>query len=276
MHCDEQSTALGELRRTAMIKILLAALAASAIGAPPLAAQGPADLDGDGRLDYFDLLELRRLYAAGDARADLDGDSQVDFIDLVAFQNEFAAGQPTPGSDFTFDGTLYNGMGSDASHMTEKANLEWGNTASNYVWLTQTDLGIRDVRHYKTGLGTHLFHIDFGWSAAGGPWLDCDVEPSGTPSTGWGYGGSTSHPDCTGTPTPLCHWIASGKDVVQDVIDLYETAYGSGSSNGLKVLFDNETIMDRGGKVGMGLRTGAWCENEFYGSRQRRELHRSV
>lgn len=51
-----------------------------------------ADLNGDGRLDFFDFLTFQNLFAAGDLKADFDGSGSLDFFDFLAFQTEFAAG----------------------------------------------------------------------------------------------------------------------------------------------------------------------------------------
>lgn len=50
-----------------------------------------ADLNADGELDLFDLVEFQRLLEAGDMSADFDGDGSLDIMDSVAFQSEMAA-----------------------------------------------------------------------------------------------------------------------------------------------------------------------------------------
>lgn len=52
----------------------------------------PADLTGDGELDFFDFLAFQVLFVVGDLRADFTGDGKLDFFDFLAFQSEFAAG----------------------------------------------------------------------------------------------------------------------------------------------------------------------------------------
>jgi hypothetical protein len=50
------------------------------------------DLNGDGVVDFNDLLEFLNLYNAGDPVADFNGDGVIDFNDFLAFLNEFNAG----------------------------------------------------------------------------------------------------------------------------------------------------------------------------------------
>lgn len=52
----------------------------------------PADLTGDGLVDFTDYLEFLNLYDAGDPRADLNGDGFVDFSDYLAFLNFYDVG----------------------------------------------------------------------------------------------------------------------------------------------------------------------------------------
>ncbi|MFG0283825.1 MAG: GC-type dockerin domain-anchored protein [Phycisphaerales bacterium JB039] len=51
-----------------------------------------ADLNKDGRLDFFDFLEFQNLFARGSTAADFNFDGRLDFFDFLEFQNEFAAG----------------------------------------------------------------------------------------------------------------------------------------------------------------------------------------
>lgn len=51
-----------------------------------------ADLNFDGALDFFDLLEFQNLFATSDLRADFSGDGVLNSVDFVAFEAAFAAG----------------------------------------------------------------------------------------------------------------------------------------------------------------------------------------
>ena len=51
-----------------------------------------ADLDGDGSLTVFDMLQFQNYFDAGDLRADFDDDEQLSVFDYLAFQNAFDAG----------------------------------------------------------------------------------------------------------------------------------------------------------------------------------------
>lgn len=57
---------------------------------PPTAC--PADLDGDGVVDFPDYLVFLNLYDADDPGADLDADGVVDFADFLDFLNHYDAG----------------------------------------------------------------------------------------------------------------------------------------------------------------------------------------
>ncbi|MEO1008450.1 MAG: GC-type dockerin domain-anchored protein [Planctomycetota bacterium] len=57
-----------------------------------VAADCPADIDGDGALTLFDFLAFQNLFDAGDPRADVDGDGALTLFDFLAFQNLFDAG----------------------------------------------------------------------------------------------------------------------------------------------------------------------------------------
>ena len=61
---------------------------------PPVPNACPADLTGDGILDFFDVQLFLNLYASGDLAADLTGDGILDFFDVQAFLNLYAAGCP--------------------------------------------------------------------------------------------------------------------------------------------------------------------------------------
>ncbi|MHA7812805.1 MAG: GC-type dockerin domain-anchored protein [Phycisphaerales bacterium] len=54
----------------------------------------PADLTGDGILDFFDVSAFLGAYNAQDPVADFTGDGTFDFFDVSAFLNEFNAGCP--------------------------------------------------------------------------------------------------------------------------------------------------------------------------------------
>ena len=54
----------------------------------------PADLNGDGVLDFSDVQQFLNWYAAGDLRADFIQDGTLDFFDVQAFLNAYAAGCP--------------------------------------------------------------------------------------------------------------------------------------------------------------------------------------
>ncbi len=59
-----------------------------------LAAACPADLTGDGNLDFFDVSAFLNAFNAQDPGADFTGDGQFDFFDVSAFLNAFTAGCP--------------------------------------------------------------------------------------------------------------------------------------------------------------------------------------
>ncbi|MCC6678657.1 MAG: PEP-CTERM sorting domain-containing protein [Phycisphaerales bacterium] len=52
----------------------------------------PADLNGDGLVDFSDYLEFLNYYDAQDPRVDYTGDGLVDFSDYLAFLNHYDAG----------------------------------------------------------------------------------------------------------------------------------------------------------------------------------------
>ncbi len=51
-------------------------------------AYHPIDFNEDGDLNYFDISELLRAFAAGDERADLNGDSVINFLDITVFLDQ--------------------------------------------------------------------------------------------------------------------------------------------------------------------------------------------
>ena len=54
----------------------------------------PADLTGDGSLDFFDVSAFLSAFGAGDLAADFTGDGTLDFFDVSAFLGAFSAGCP--------------------------------------------------------------------------------------------------------------------------------------------------------------------------------------
>lgn len=54
----------------------------------------PADLNGDGNLDFFDVSQFLTAFNAMDASADFNGDGNFDFFDVSAFLTVFNAGCP--------------------------------------------------------------------------------------------------------------------------------------------------------------------------------------
>ena len=54
----------------------------------------PADITGDGNLDFFDVSAFLSAFAAGDPIADFTGDGAFDFFDVSAFLAAFSAGCP--------------------------------------------------------------------------------------------------------------------------------------------------------------------------------------
>ncbi len=54
----------------------------------------PADLTGDGALDFFDISGFLTLFAAGDLGADFNSDGALDFFDISSFLTAFSAGCP--------------------------------------------------------------------------------------------------------------------------------------------------------------------------------------
>ena len=54
----------------------------------------PSDVDGDGVLNFFDVLGFLALADAGDPAADFDGSSSFDAADVSKFVGSFGAGCP--------------------------------------------------------------------------------------------------------------------------------------------------------------------------------------
>ncbi|MBM90950.1 MAG: hypothetical protein CMJ35_04960 [Phycisphaerae bacterium] len=54
----------------------------------------PADLNGDGALDFFDVSQFLAAFSAGEPAADFNGDGSYDFFDVSAFLGAFSAGCP--------------------------------------------------------------------------------------------------------------------------------------------------------------------------------------
>jgi hypothetical protein len=61
------------------------------VWAPPACV---ADVNGDGMLDFFDVLDYLALFSDGDAAADLNGDGVLDFFDVADFLDLFSDGCP--------------------------------------------------------------------------------------------------------------------------------------------------------------------------------------
>jgi hypothetical protein len=64
------------------------------IGVSCSADSCPADLTGDGNLDFFDVSAFLAAYNAQDIAADFNGDGMFNFFDVSAFLNAFNAGCP--------------------------------------------------------------------------------------------------------------------------------------------------------------------------------------
>jgi len=86
---EAPSAAVGEISEVSLL----------ASGIPEMIISGlthtvfcPADLNGDGMVDFSDYLEFLNLYDAGDPRADFNGDGMVDFSDYLEFLNLYDAG----------------------------------------------------------------------------------------------------------------------------------------------------------------------------------------
>ncbi|MFG0300426.1 MAG: endonuclease [Phycisphaerales bacterium JB047] len=54
----------------------------------------PADLNGDGMLNFFDVSEFLGLYSSNDPGADFTGDGELNFFDVSAFLGAYSAGCP--------------------------------------------------------------------------------------------------------------------------------------------------------------------------------------
>ena len=59
---------------------------------PPPAC--PADLNGDGLLNFFDISAFLNAFSSQDSIADFTGDGEFNFFDVSAFLNMFTAGCP--------------------------------------------------------------------------------------------------------------------------------------------------------------------------------------
>ncbi len=51
----------------------------------------PADLNGDGQLDFVDISLFVKFFTSGDPLADLNGDKELDFVDVSIFVDSFAS-----------------------------------------------------------------------------------------------------------------------------------------------------------------------------------------
>jgi hypothetical protein len=56
--------------------------------------QCPADLSGNGELDFFDVSRFLSAYSMGDQSADFTGDGSINFFDVSAFLTAYNAGCP--------------------------------------------------------------------------------------------------------------------------------------------------------------------------------------
>ena len=54
----------------------------------------PGDINGDGTLDFFDVMLFLQLFSAQDPVADWNGDGVFDFFDVLGFLAAFSAGCP--------------------------------------------------------------------------------------------------------------------------------------------------------------------------------------
>jgi len=54
----------------------------------------PADLNGDGELNFFDVSAFLAAFVAGDSAADFDDNGEFNFFDVSAFLSAFSAGCP--------------------------------------------------------------------------------------------------------------------------------------------------------------------------------------
>lgn len=57
----------------------------------------PADINGDGLLNFFDVAEFISLFLEQHPAADFNGDGVIDFFDIASFLDAFMAGCPDPG-----------------------------------------------------------------------------------------------------------------------------------------------------------------------------------
>ena len=60
----------------------------------PVIAPCPADLTGDGTLNFFDISAFLSAFSANDPAADFDGNGTFNFFDISAFLSAFSAGCP--------------------------------------------------------------------------------------------------------------------------------------------------------------------------------------
>ncbi|MFG0299151.1 MAG: GC-type dockerin domain-anchored protein [Phycisphaerales bacterium JB047] len=67
-------------------------LNSSKVGAILAADTCPADINGDGSLDFFDVSAFLAAFAAEEPAADFNGDGSYDFFDVSAFLGAFSAG----------------------------------------------------------------------------------------------------------------------------------------------------------------------------------------
>lgn len=81
---DDQGNQLGTLTVSGTATIVASGSAPSC----------PADLTGDGVVDFFDVSAFLGAYSAMDPAADFDGNGVIDFFDVAVFISAFSAGCP--------------------------------------------------------------------------------------------------------------------------------------------------------------------------------------
>lgn len=85
---------IGNDRRVYTTAFDLAANTSAIVVLVPVADACPADLTGDGDLDFFDISAFISAFGAGDPSADFDGNGSIDFFDVSDFISAFGAGCP--------------------------------------------------------------------------------------------------------------------------------------------------------------------------------------
>ncbi|MBM4109330.1 MAG: hypothetical protein FJ255_11090 [Phycisphaerae bacterium] len=90
-------TATTGVTANVLLDLVLESISSTFAGTQTVRATGvpipcPADLTGDGVVDFNDLLAFLNLFNAGDPRADFNGDGTIDFNDFLAYMNLFNGG----------------------------------------------------------------------------------------------------------------------------------------------------------------------------------------